>query len=409
MGHALASSQKYAVSSIPRSSNMDTSWTTKPRSSTLFLKGLGEFLDFECKNNANAGRDIKCPCIECLNNMWLTRDTVAEHIVCNGIMKGYDALIATSKVPKEVAQVGIWGTKSKGSPHNHWSFRLENNHKLKKITIDHGVLIYSLMFTYEDGKGCLHDSEKAGGWNGGEHVCEVTFDSDEEIIGINGTVDVSTGDYPGYTIIASLSFITNKRTHGPFGQTTGTPFTVPWNKGSFAGFYGLAGYYIDGIGIFLKASQETARVGLWGTESSAGPQYRWSFCLEKNHKLTKITIDHGDLISSLMFTSEDCMGSVQVSNKAGGYNDGSTISEVNLTWDEEIIEISGTYSDSSGTYGGKTISSLSFVTNKRSHGPFGCETGTRFLVPWSKGSFAGFYGIASYYVEGIGVYLRATT
>ncbi|CAI9298699.1 unnamed protein product [Lactuca saligna] len=389
---------------------MGTNWMSAPRSSTLFLKGLGEFLDVESKNNANSSGDIKCPCVKCVNNVWLTRDTLTEHIVCNGIMNGYDELIAqaTTQVHKEVAKVGIWGKKSKGSPQNHWSFRLDNNHKLKKITIDHGVLIYSLMLTFEDSKGCLHDSEKAGGWNGGDQIHEVTFDPDEEIVGINGTVDVSTGVYSGYTIIASLSFITNKRTHGPFGQTTGTPFTVPWNKGSFAGFYGLAGYYIDGIGVYLKASQDTARVGLWGTESSTGPQYRWSFCLEKNHKLTKITIDHGDMISSLVFTSEDCLGSVHVSNKAGGYNDGSTISEVNLAWDEEIIEICGTFGVSSRAYAGKTISSLSFVTNKRSHGPFGRATGTCFSVPWQKGSFAGFYGIASYYIDGIGVYLRAT-
>lgn len=381
----------------------------EPKSSTTFLKGLGEFLDVECDNSANASNCIKCPCVMCVNNVWLTRDAVTEHTVCNGIMHGYDALLAhaTSEVHKEVAQVGIWGTKSKGSPQNRWSFRLDNNHKLKKITIDHGVLIYSLMLTSEDSKGCLHDSEKAGGWNGGDQIHEVTFDPDEEIVGINGTVDVSTGVYSGYTIIASLSFITNKRTHGPFGQTTGTPFIVPWNKGSFAGFYGLAGYYIDGIGVYLKASQNTARVGLWGTESSTDPQYRWSFCLEKNHKLTKITIDHGDMISSLMFTSEDCMGYVHVSNKAGGYNDGSTISEVNLAWDEDIIEISGTFGVSSGAYAQETISSLSFVTNKRSHGPFGCARGTHFSVPWQKGSFAGFYGIASYYIDGIGIYLRA--
>ncbi|XP_024967133.1 agglutinin-like [Cynara cardunculus var. scolymus] len=396
---------------------MDTSWMSEPRSSTQFLKGLGEFLDLECKNNASASGEIKCPCIKCAYSMWVTREKATEHIIFKGIMKGYNTLIAHGEasstehleVRKEVAQVGIWGTKSKGSEQNRWSFLLENNHKLKKITIDHGDLIYSLMYTTEDGRGCFHDSEKAGGWNGGCIVCEVTFDVDEEIIGIDGTVGVSTGEFPGYTIISSLSFLTNKRTHGPFGKATGTPFAVPWNKGSFAGFYGLAGYYIDGIGVYLKASQETARVGLWGTESSTGPQYRWSFCLEKNHKLTKITIDHGDMISSLIFTSEDCMGSVHVSNKAGGYSDGSTISEVNLFWDEEIIEINGTFRVSSGTHIGKTISSLSFVTNKRNHGPFGSATGTCFSVPWNKGSFAGFYGIASYYIDGIGVYLRATT
>lgn len=40
------------------------------------------------------------------------------------------------------------------------------------ITIDHGVLIYSLMFTTES-KGILYTSKKAGGWNGGETVSEV--------------------------------------------------------------------------------------------------------------------------------------------------------------------------------------------------------------------------------------------
>ncbi|KAF5759521.1 putative jacalin-like lectin domain, Transposase-associated domain-containing protein [Helianthus annuus] len=385
---------------------MDTSWMSEPRSSTAFLKGLGEFLDVECKKNANGAGEIKCPCVKCTNNLSVTRDKATQHIICNGIMKGYNA--DHLQIGKEVAQVGIWGTKSKGSPHNHWSFRLENNHKLKKITIDHGDLIFSLMFTTEDDRGTFNDSKKFGGWNGGNEESEVTLDFDEEIIGINGTVGVSTGTYAGYTIISSLSFITNKTTHGPFGQTIGTPFDVPWNKGSFGGFYGLAGYYIDGIGVYLKASQETARVGLWGTEFHTGPQYRWSFCLEENFKLTKITIDHGDMISSLTFTSEDCMGSAHVSNKAGGYKDGTAVSEVSLAWDEEIIGMNGTFGVSSGTCGGKTISSLCFITNKRSHGPFGRVTRTSFSVPWSKGSFAGFYGTASYYIDSIGVYLRAT-
>ena len=71
-----------------------------------------------------------------------------------------------------MAQVGIWG-KQKASPHNHWDFRLEKNHKLVKISIDHGDLIFSLKFTTQDGRGCLHESKKAGGWNGGWRVSEV--------------------------------------------------------------------------------------------------------------------------------------------------------------------------------------------------------------------------------------------
>ncbi|XP_071722609.1 mannose/glucose-specific lectin-like [Rutidosis leptorrhynchoides] len=383
---------------------MDTSWMNEPRSSTPFLKGLGEFLDLKCNDNANYVGEIKCPCVECVDAVWVSRQKATEHIICNGIMNGYNT--RRLEVHKDVVQVGIWGSQLKGSVHNHWSFRLENSHKLKKISIDHGDLIYSLKFTTEDGRGCLHDSKKAGGWNGGNEECEVTFDLDEEIIGINGTVGVSTGEYAGYTIISSLSFITNKTTHGPFGQTTGTPFRVPWKQGSFAGFYGRAGYYIDAIGVYLKASQETARVGLWGTDSSMGSHHRWSFSLEENYMLSKITIEHGDMINSLMFTSKNVIGLVVESNKFGGHYDPSTISEVNLGWDEEIIEVNGTFDSMCGE---KRISSLSFITNERTFGPFGSETETHFSVPWNKGSFAGFYGIASTSsVDAIGVYLRAT-
>lgn len=81
---------------------------------------------------------------------------------------------------------------------------------------------------------------------------QVTLDWNEEIIAIYGTVALSRGPYAGYTIISSLAFVTNKKTHGPFGHARGTPFTVPWNDGSFAGFYGLCGYYIDSIGVSLK-------------------------------------------------------------------------------------------------------------------------------------------------------------
>ncbi|GKD78811.1 jacalin-like lectin domain, transposase-associated domain protein [Tanacetum coccineum] len=50
---------------------------------------------------------------------------------------------------------------------------------------------------------------------------KVTYDDDEEIIGITGTIAKFTGEYVGYTVISSLSFVTNKRTHEHFGQIKG--------------------------------------------------------------------------------------------------------------------------------------------------------------------------------------------
>ncbi|KAL7587877.1 hypothetical protein Lser_V15G39422 [Lactuca serriola] len=341
---------------------------------------------------------------QCLKPDRSERPTMAR--VIEKLENAYE-IQASLKAP-EFARVGIWGTKSSGGPQNIWEFILKKDHKLTMITIDHGDLIYSLMFTTES-KGILYTSKKAGGWNGGETVSEVMFEDDEEIIGIDGTVGVSRVEYAGYTIISSLSFLSNKKIHGPFGRVTNNPFSVPLDKGNFGGLYGLAGYYIDGIGVYMKASSdEITQVGVWGEKSLGNPENQWSFQLERNHHLKKIIIDHGDLIYSLMFTTE-FRGEEKTSNKAGGWNGGDIVSEVTFTWDEEIIAINGTVGVSGGTYAGYTIiSSLTFVTNKNTHGPYGSVTGTPFAVPWDKGSFAGFFGRCGYYIDAIGIYLKAT-
>ncbi|KAD7477830.1 hypothetical protein E3N88_00966 [Mikania micrantha] len=276
-------------------------------------------------------------------------------------------------------RVGIWGKQSSGSPHNNWAFELEQGHKLHKITIDHGDdVIYSLMFTTKCGD-IFHTFNKVGGWAGGQTVSEVTFEIDEEIIGIKGSI----GTRGGYTIISSVSFETNKRSFGPFGATSDSHvFTIPWDKGSLVGFYGIAGSYIDGIGIYVKAHEEIMRIGTWGRSDPGGPQNIWSFKLERNHHLQKITVDHGDLIYSLMFTTQ-YQGLTHNCKKIGGWNGGDKVSEVRFDWNEEIIAISGTVALSRGPYAGYTIiSSLSFVSNKKTHGPFGTVRGSPFTGTW---------------------------
>ncbi|KAI7751462.1 hypothetical protein M8C21_017680, partial [Ambrosia artemisiifolia] len=291
--------------------------------------------------------------------------------------------------------VGLWGRQS-GDPPNEWSFQLDQGQKLKTITIDHGDdVIYSLMFTTEAPEGVLSTSNKFGGWNGGQTVSEVTLDPDEDIVGIKGSV----GTKYQYTIISSLSFVTNKTTHGPFGGATKSEFSLPWANGLLVGFYGLAGYYIDGIGVYLR---QILKIGTWGTSALSTPQNTWSFQLEPSYHLKKITIDHGDLIYSLMFTAQ-YKGLTYTSERAGGWNGGDIVSEITFDGDEKINAISGTIALSRGTYAGYTVvSSISFMTNKNVYGPFGNVRGTPFIVPWDESSFAGFYGLAGYYIDSIG-------
>ncbi|KAF5770882.1 putative protein kinase RLK-Pelle-CrRLK1L-1 family [Helianthus annuus] len=152
---------------------------------------------------------------------------------------------------QRITRIGLWGSSTGGNP---WSLQLDNNQKLRKITIDYKDWVYSLIFTTQDFNGLFHSSKRYGGdsgWRGGI-ISEVNFDTDEKIIGILGTVGLTTGRHPGITVISSLGFVTNKKTNGPFGKETGTHFSVPWDEGSFAGFYGRAGLFMDGLGCLLK-------------------------------------------------------------------------------------------------------------------------------------------------------------
>ncbi|KAL8246266.1 hypothetical protein R6Q59_007482 [Mikania micrantha] len=301
-------------------------------------------------------------------------------------------------------RIGTWG-RHIGDTLNNWSFKVKPDHRLQKITIDHGDdVIYSLMFTCQH-EGVSHTSSKVGGIAGGQTLSEVMLDSDEDIVGIKGSI----GNRDGHTVISSLSFETNKkRIHGPFGGASASAFSIPWDNGSLAGFYGIAGYYIDSIGVHVKTYEKIIRVGTWGRSDPGVPTNVWSFQLEKNHHLEKITIDHGDLIYSLMFSTQ-YQGLTNSSNRFGGWNGGDKVSEVKFDRDEEIIAISGTVALSRGDDPGNTvIASISFVTNKKRYGPFGSMRGKSFTVPWDDGSFAGFYGLCGWYIDSIGVYLKAT-
>ncbi|GJX40242.1 jacalin-like lectin domain-containing protein [Tanacetum coccineum] len=296
-------------------------------------------------------------------------------------------------------QVGTWGRQN-GGPQNYWSFKLEKDHYLLKITINHDDAVYSLVFTSES-KGFLHTSNKVGGLAFGDTFSEVTLDDDEEIIGINGTIGVRDGS----RILSSLSFETTMRTYGPYGSPTETVFFVPWKKASLVGLYGYAGDCINSIGVHLRASTDIVRVGTWGRRSGLLGN-SWSFQLERNHRLKMITIEHGEQIHSLLFTAE-YRGLTYTSRKTGHPYQGA-IAEVTFDWNEEINGISGTVAVSGGHLPGWTIvTSLSFVTNKKLHGPFGHVRGTPFTVPWVESSLVGFFGLGGGYLDSIGVYLKA--
>ena len=55
----------------------------------------------------------------------------------------------------------------------------------------------------------------------------------------------------GPTIIKSITFHTNKKKYGPFGDEQGIPFSSASKDGIIVGFHGRQGWFIHSIGVYV--------------------------------------------------------------------------------------------------------------------------------------------------------------
>ncbi|XP_060210987.1 uncharacterized protein LOC132638006 [Lycium barbarum] len=67
---------------------MDKSWIGMPRTTTKYLIGLNQFLDFAFTNGAVRNK-IKCPCPKCGNEKWQTRNIVYNHLIDKPFPQNY--------------------------------------------------------------------------------------------------------------------------------------------------------------------------------------------------------------------------------------------------------------------------------------------------------------------------------
>ncbi|KAK1409470.1 hypothetical protein QVD17_35996 [Tagetes erecta] len=257
----------------------------------------------------------------------------------------------------------LWGSTANRCP---WSLLLENNMKLKKITLNYEDWIISIGFTVEDlTTGSLISSQHGG--TGGQ-LSEINFDADEEIIGVLGTFGTpSTEEYICDKLILSLCIVTNKRRYGPFGEETQTRFSVPWDVGSFAGFYGCSMYNLEGLGFYSK-------IIVCGRFAMSA-EYQ-----DERKFLSNFVKLEGKFEETIMENLREQIKPYSL----------QTFSRIAYACLNEII------------------ASLCIVTNKREHERFGKETGNDFSFSWEAAgsSFAGFYGRAGAYIDGLGFYSK---
>ncbi|CAK8562329.1 unnamed protein product [Lathyrus sativus] len=72
---------------------MDKERTKKNPASKEYQNGLDSFLDYAYTKGKPRGKEILCPCANCYNNNWFTRNEVRNHLIAFGFQKGYDVWV----------------------------------------------------------------------------------------------------------------------------------------------------------------------------------------------------------------------------------------------------------------------------------------------------------------------------
>ncbi|KAK2652836.1 hypothetical protein Ddye_012692 [Dipteronia dyeriana] len=321
------------------------------------------------------------------------------------------------RVYQSSIEVGPWG----GLGGTRWSYMPKGG--IKEIIINHGVIIESLSFRSVCANKESESSSKFGGEGGkstlqmkkGRNKTQISIDWPEEYLtSISGTVKNNNAESYNNTesVVESLTFYTNWRTHGPFGSEKGTHFSLPFENRVILGFHGRAKEYMDAIGVYQKAAtsiqgqfmthkvyQSSIGVGPWGGIGGT----IWSYMPEGG--IVEIIINHGVIIDSLSFKSVGANNEAESSSTFGGK--GGSKTQIPIDWPKEYLtSISGTTMKYNNT---ELIESLTFYTNRRTHGPFGYEKGTHFSLPIENRVIVGFHGRAGLYMDAIGIYQTAAT
>ncbi|TVU25384.1 hypothetical protein EJB05_27878 [Eragrostis curvula] len=147
----------------------------------------------------------------------------------------------------------------------------------------------------------------------------------------------------------------------------------------------------------VKLEMIVEKMGPWGGNSGGS----WDIKVAPQ-RLESVTICSGTIIDALAFSYWDRNGRRHATEFWGGT--GGSAHTIHLGTSEFLLEVSGTV----GPFFSITdaITSLKFVTNLRSYGPFGVRKGSPFCTQVKKdNSIVGFFGRSGVYLQVIGVYI----
>lgn len=128
---------------------------------------------------------------------------------------------------------------------------------------------------------------------------------------------------------------------------------------------------------------------------------RWSY--RASDGITEIVLRVEGNIKSISFKDASGLVSGTFGGRGNDPNDRGEEKKIEIQWPSEHLKsISGTY----GSYEGQlVITSLSFITNLTTYGPFGTAPGETFSIPIADSAVVGFHGRCASYLDALGIFV----
>uniref|UniRef100_A0ACD5U141 Uncharacterized protein n=1 Tax=Avena sativa TaxID=4498 RepID=A0ACD5U141_AVESA len=277
------------------------------------------------------------------------------------------------------------------------------------------------------------------GYSGGISPDKIVFDFPSEVLthitGYYGPTIIM-----GPTAVRSLTFHTNRRRYGPYGDEYGTYFSTSFTNGRIVGFHGREGWYIDGIGVHVQegkvgASQRASRPM---TGMSPSPHYDMlarapsDIDDEVPFAMVKEPVPMGPGpwggeggrpwddgvyagVQQIYVTRGAFIGSIQIQYDRGDQSvwsarhgtSGHITHRVKLDSPHEVLTCVRGYYNTDIHEGPRALRSITFISNRGKYGPFGDEVGTYFSSPaTAEGKVVGFHGRSGQHLDAIGVHMQ---
>ncbi|KAL1332553.1 hypothetical protein HN51_061339 [Arachis hypogaea] len=326
---------------------------------------------------------------------------------------------------------------------------------IRQINLSRNIGIVWIRVLYDlDGERVWgHKHGGAGGYKNDKIFFDFPYEVLTHISGYYGSVM-----YMGPVVIKSLTFHTNKRLYGPFGEEHGTYFTTKLIKeGKVVGIHGRNGLFLDALGVHVMEGKVMAPVKAPPSPSSMAmipreptipeimesPQLPLPARLSHSKSAPVEEIPYGVIkepapcgpgpwggdggrpwddgvfsgIKQIYLTkAPEGICSIQIEydrNKQSvwsvrhGGNGGNIMHRVKLEYPHEVLTcISGYYGPITADEQAVIIKSLTLYTSRGKFGPFGEEVGKFFTSTTTEGKVVGFHGKSSIYLDAIGVHMQ---